>query len=87
MSAMSKKEAQKKSQDKTVQKKNREEDRAHVEKCIETLRGLLRGEWAGPRSVCGAWGHTCLQFRSLCNILRTADIITEISLDLSTAFQ
>lgn len=42
---MSKKEAQKKLQDKTIQKKtNREDDKADVQKCIETLRELLQGE-------------------------------------------
>jgi hypothetical protein len=48
-SKMSKREAQKKLQDKSLQKKtNREEDRAQVQKCIETLRGLLQGKWAWP---------------------------------------
>jgi hypothetical protein len=49
MNKMSKKEAQKKLQDKTVQKKtDREEDTAQVQKCIETLRELLQGKLAWP---------------------------------------
>jgi hypothetical protein len=45
MCKMSKKEAQKKLQDKTIQKRmNREDDKIYVQKCIETLRELLQGK-------------------------------------------
>jgi hypothetical protein len=47
MSKMSKKEAQKKVQDKTIEKKtNREDDKVYVQKCIETLREFLQGKLA-----------------------------------------
>jgi hypothetical protein len=61
MSKMSKKEVQKKSQDKTIQEKtNIEDDKAYVQKCIETLRELLQGKLVRPYAEFVEREHTLI---------------------------